>query len=164
MEAVDLGSRTLLHARGRLYTLHFFIFLLTVRRIRMFFSLKPSASQGESSLKISALWGSPFRRSQGTNIQTNTLTDILLLLQNDKILSVPLFLSNYLTINNSLIYSSISSIRNISNVLIVEYKSEGDVLFTISNYEIMFECCKTSLKKLKFLCVFEQQIFHVYTF
>ena len=39
------------------------IFLLTVRRIRMFFSLKPSLSQGESSLKISARWGSPFRRS-----------------------------------------------------------------------------------------------------
>ena len=39
------------------------IFLLTVRRIWMFFSLKPSPSQGESSLKISARWGSPFRRS-----------------------------------------------------------------------------------------------------
>ena len=39
------------------------IFLLTVRRIRMFFSLKLSLSQGESSLKISARWGSPFRRS-----------------------------------------------------------------------------------------------------
>ena len=41
----------------------FFIFLLTVRQIRMFFSLKHSASQGESSLKISARWGLPFRRS-----------------------------------------------------------------------------------------------------
>ena len=39
------------------------IFLLTVRRIRIFFSLKPSPSQGESSLKISDRWGSPFRRS-----------------------------------------------------------------------------------------------------
>ena len=39
------------------------IFLLMVRRIQMFFSLKPSQSQGESSLKISARWGSPFRRS-----------------------------------------------------------------------------------------------------
>ena len=39
------------------------IFLLTVRRIRMFFSLKPFLSQGESSLKISARWGSLFRRS-----------------------------------------------------------------------------------------------------
>ena len=39
------------------------IFQLTVRRIRMFFSLKPSSSQGVSSLKISARWGSPFRRS-----------------------------------------------------------------------------------------------------
>ena len=39
------------------------IFQLAVRRIRMFFSLKPSPSQGESSLKISGRWGSPFRRS-----------------------------------------------------------------------------------------------------
>ena len=39
------------------------IFLLTVRRIRMFFSLKHFASQGESSLKISARWCSSFRRS-----------------------------------------------------------------------------------------------------
>ena len=39
------------------------IFQLMVRRIQMFFSLKHSASQGESSLKISARWGSPFRRS-----------------------------------------------------------------------------------------------------
>ena len=31
----------------------FFIFLLTVRQIPMFFSLKPSTPQGESSLKIS---------------------------------------------------------------------------------------------------------------
>ena len=63
---------------GALDTLQFFfIFLLTVRRIRMFFSLKPSQSQGESSLKISARWGSPFRKSQGTNKQTNTLTHSL---------------------------------------------------------------------------------------
>ena len=34
------------------------IFLLTVRRIRMFFSLKPSLSQGESFLKIWGRWGS----------------------------------------------------------------------------------------------------------
>ena len=39
------------------------------------FSLKPSLSQGESSLKISARLGSPFRRSQGTNTQTHSLTD-----------------------------------------------------------------------------------------
>ena len=39
------------------------IFQLTVRRIQMFFSLKPSQSQGESSLKISSRWGSPFLRS-----------------------------------------------------------------------------------------------------
>ena len=51
------------------------IFQLTVRRIQMFFSLKPSQSQGESSLKISARWGSPFRRSQGTNKHTHSLTD-----------------------------------------------------------------------------------------
>ena len=50
------------------------IFQQTVWQIRMFFSLKHFASQGESSLKISARWGSPFRRSQGTNIQTNRLT------------------------------------------------------------------------------------------
>ena len=50
------------------------IFLLTVPRIGMFISLKPSLSQGESSLKISARWGSPFRRSQGTNKQTGRLT------------------------------------------------------------------------------------------
>ena len=42
--------------------------------IKMFFSLKPSQSQGESSLKISARWGSPFRRSQGTSKHTNSLT------------------------------------------------------------------------------------------
>ena len=69
---------------GALDTLQFFfIFLLTVRRIRMFFSLKPSQSQGESSLKMSARWGSPFRRSQGTNKQTHSLTDRLVLLQRD---------------------------------------------------------------------------------
>ena len=62
--------------RGRTgQALVFFIFLLTVRRIRMFFSLKPSPSQGESSLKILARWGSPFRRSQGTNKHTHSLTD-----------------------------------------------------------------------------------------
>ena len=55
------------------------IFQLTVRRIQMFFSLKPSQSQGESSLKISARWGSPFRRSQGTSKQTHSLTDRLVL-------------------------------------------------------------------------------------
>ena len=38
------------------------------------FSLKHSASHGESSLKISARWVSPFRRSQGTNKQTNKQT------------------------------------------------------------------------------------------
>ena len=65
----------------RLYTLHaltrsssIFIFLLTVRRIRMFFSLKPFLTQGGSSLKISVRWGSPFWRSQGTSKHTNSLT------------------------------------------------------------------------------------------
>ena len=38
------------------------------------FCLKLSASQGGSSFKISARWGSPFWRSQGTNIQTDSLT------------------------------------------------------------------------------------------
>ena len=52
------------------------IFLLTVRRIRMFFSLKPSPSQGESSLKISARWGSAFPEELG-NKQTNRLTHSL---------------------------------------------------------------------------------------
>ena len=51
-------------------------FLLTVQWIKMFFNLKHSASKGESSLKISAYWSSPFRRSKGTNIQqTDLLTD-----------------------------------------------------------------------------------------
>ena len=45
------------------------IFQLTVRRIRMFFSLKPSQSQAESSLKISARWVSPLG-----NKQTDSLT------------------------------------------------------------------------------------------
>ena len=63
---------------GALDKLYFFlIFLLTVGRIRIFFSLKPSSFQGESSLKISAHQGSPFWRSQGTNNQTNNQTDSL---------------------------------------------------------------------------------------
>ena len=52
------------------------IFLLTVWRIRMFISLKPSASQGKSSLKISARRDSP-RRFGGVREQTNTLTHSL---------------------------------------------------------------------------------------
>ena len=55
----------------------FLIFLLTARRIRMFFSLKPSPSQGESSLKISDHWGLPFQRSQGTSKYTHTHTNSL---------------------------------------------------------------------------------------
>ena len=54
--------------------LYLFIFRLTVRRIRMIFILNPSASQGESSLKISAHQVQSFGRSQGTNKQTNPLT------------------------------------------------------------------------------------------
>ena len=57
--------------------------MLTVRRIRMFFSLKPSLSQGELNLKISARWDSPFLRSKGTNKQTDRLTDRLALLWSD---------------------------------------------------------------------------------
>ena len=60
---------------GLLEYMYTSFFLLTVRRIRMFFSLKHSAFQGESSLKISARWSSPFRRSQGKNKHTNSLTD-----------------------------------------------------------------------------------------
>ena len=51
----------------------FFIFLLTIQRIRMFVSLKPSLSQGESSLKISARWGLP-RRFGGVREQTDRQT------------------------------------------------------------------------------------------
>jgi len=50
------------------------IFLLTVRRIRMFFSLKPSLSQGESSLKILV---EGVRRFGGVKEQTNKQTDSL---------------------------------------------------------------------------------------
>ena len=57
------------------HALFSFIFLPTVRRIRMFFNLKHPISQGESSLKISARWGSPFRRIYGTNKQTHRLTN-----------------------------------------------------------------------------------------
>ena len=51
----------------------------------MFFSLNPSAFQGESSLKISAHQVSHFGgvREQ-TNKQTHSLTDFLLLLYSDK--------------------------------------------------------------------------------
>ena len=53
------------------------IFQLTVRRIQMFFSLKPSQSKGESSLKISDRCGSPFRGGELGNIQTHRLTHSL---------------------------------------------------------------------------------------
>ena len=65
--SINAIFRTTIHA----------IFLLTARRIRFFFSLKPSPSQGESSLKILARLGSPFRRSYGTSKQTNSLTNSL---------------------------------------------------------------------------------------
>ena len=44
----------------RQYTCFFYAFF---RQIQMFLNLKPSQSPGESSLKISARSGSPFRRS-----------------------------------------------------------------------------------------------------
>ena len=44
------------------------IFLLTVRQIQMFFSLKHSASQGESSLKIQL---AGIRRFRGVREQAN---------------------------------------------------------------------------------------------
>ena len=50
------------------------IFLLTVRRIQKFISLKPSPSQVETSLKISARW---VRRFGGVREQTNRQTDSL---------------------------------------------------------------------------------------
>ena len=46
------------------------IFLLTVRRIRMAFSLKISLSQGESSLKISAQQVKSFRKNKLTHSLT----------------------------------------------------------------------------------------------
>ena len=48
---------------GALDTLNFFYFLANGLKIPDFFILKPSLSQGKSSLKISARWGLPFRRS-----------------------------------------------------------------------------------------------------
>ena len=52
----------------------FYVFSEFVYGGLCFFSLKPSPSQGESSLKISAHQDSPFRRSQGTNKQTHSPT------------------------------------------------------------------------------------------
>ena len=52
-----------------LYNIHA-IFLLMVRRIRLFFSLKHSASHGQSSLKFQLIRFSRF----GTNKQTDSLT------------------------------------------------------------------------------------------
>ena len=48
------------------------IFQQTVQRIQMLFSLKPSSSQAESSLKFSARWGS---LEELGNKQTDSLTD-----------------------------------------------------------------------------------------
>ena len=82
---IHTGENNKIDRQVRQYT--HAIFLLTVRRIWMFFSLKPSPYQGESFLKISGRWDSPFRRSQGTSKQTHklthSLTDRLALLQND---------------------------------------------------------------------------------
>ena len=67
--------------RGQHYTLYFFfIFLLTVRRIRMFFSLKLSVPQENHPSKFLLI---KFNRLGGVREQTKnteTLTDILLLL------------------------------------------------------------------------------------
>ena len=50
------------------------ILQLTVRRIQMFYNLKSFTFQGDSSLKISARWGSPFWRGmEQTNRQTDSL-------------------------------------------------------------------------------------------
>ena len=62
---------------GLLEYMYTSFFLLTVRRIRMFFSQKPSLSEGESSHKIRRFVGV---REQ-TNTQTHRLTDIEALLQ-----------------------------------------------------------------------------------
>ena len=51
------------------------IFQLTVRRIRMFFSLKPSQSQGESSLKISGRGICRFGGDREHKTHTNSLTE-----------------------------------------------------------------------------------------
>ena len=69
---IHTGENNKIDRQVRQYT--HAIFLLTVRRIWMFFSLKPSPYQGESSLKISGRWGLPFRRSQGTSKHTHKLT------------------------------------------------------------------------------------------
>ena len=64
--------------QGRQYTIQYTCYFpanAMVRQIRMFFSPKPSPSQGKSSLKISACWGLLFWRSQGRNNHTNSLTD-----------------------------------------------------------------------------------------
>ena len=54
----------------------FFISLLTVRRIRMFFSLKPSATEGETSLKFQLIRLSRFGGvKEQINKQTDKLTD-----------------------------------------------------------------------------------------
>ena len=47
------------------------IFLLTVRRIRMFFSLKPSLSQGKNFSSL----GLAVSEELGSNKQTDSLTD-----------------------------------------------------------------------------------------
>ena len=60
--------------RGRTgQALVFFYFLANGSTNLDVFIVKPSASPGESSLKISGRWGSPFRRSYGkkTNKQAH---------------------------------------------------------------------------------------------
>ena len=69
LERIKLGRYRSVHA------LVFPILWRKISRIRMFFSLKPSLSKGESSLKAHQLIRmSSSQRSQGTNRQTRKLT------------------------------------------------------------------------------------------
>ena len=95
-------------------TLYFFYFLANGSTNPDVFQL-----QGKSSLKISARWGSPFRRSQGTNIQTDRLTDRQALLQSD-------------TLYPKCIYVKIS--------LEVWQDVIKDVIVTVGDREITFTC------------------------
>ena len=65
---------------SKVHALFFFICLLMVLRTQMFFSLKPSVSQGESSLKIPAGVCRFGGVREQTYKQTDRLTDIPLLL------------------------------------------------------------------------------------
>ena len=82
---VNLGSRAFTtytiepccgscQLRIELRFFRFFVFPANREPDPDFFSLKPSPSKGESSLKISGHQDSPFRRSQRTNKHTHRLT------------------------------------------------------------------------------------------